>query len=460
MARLTPLAVLAAAAAIVTAGCANAGASGPGSAPGGAASVVPASTVAFAAAAADITSKDWHGLGNAALELVQKQSTFTWNDLQQVAGDEVDVAVLPGDKGVALVQPKDPAKLASFAAAHHVVTRTIGDWTALAKDASTLDTVANATTHLSDNNLYLDAMSALPSGALARAYANGDAAGKLFASIPGQLESQLLPIGAKYTYKPSTSNQKSAGFVGVQQFQWLAAALTSNGDGLTLHVVAPHGELTANGPPRLAVQPIQPYAPALVDEIPAGALAVADFQVPSGGFEMLSQLPKPLLDLFPGNTLDLPQQLDAVFGGETTIYVRAALPMPEVTLVTQPADTAAASSTLDELVKQSPQLSKLTLHRAVIGGQFVVSTTQQGIDAFRSGGSKLSADPMFLEARKQSAMPERTTAFVYGNLQDALPLLRLAGVELPQSMPKLRTLVAYGAEADGQSTFTAFLGVG
>ena len=246
----------------------------------------------------------------------------------------------------------------------------------------------------------------------------------------------------------------------MQQFQWLAAALTSNGDGLTLHVVAPHGELAASGPPRLAVQPIQPYAPALVDEIPAGALAVVDFQLPNGAFELLPQLPKPLLDLFPGNTLDLPQQLDAVLGGETAVYIRPALPTPEVTLVTQPADTAAASSTLDELVKQSPQLSKLTLHRAVIGGQFVVSTTQQGIDAFRSGGAKLSSDPSFVEAAKQSAMPEKTTGFVYGNLKDALPLLRLAGVKLPQSLPPLRTLNAYGAQSEGQSTFTAFLGVG
>jgi hypothetical protein len=336
----------------------------------------------------------------------------------------------------------------------------VGDWTAVARDASTLDAVAAATTHLSENNLYLDAMSSLPDGALARAYADGAEAGRLFAAIPGQLESQLLPVGARYTYRPSTSTQRSTAFVGVEQFRWLAAALTSNGDGLTLHVVAPHGGLAASGPPRLAVQPIEPYTPALVDEIPAGALAVADFEVPSGGFELPSQLPKPLTDLFPGDTRDLPEQLDAIFGGETAVYVRPALPLPEVTLVTQPGDTATASSTLDDLVAQSPQLSKLTLHRAVIGGQFVVSTTQQGIDAFRGGGAKLSSDPMYLEAKRQSGMPDRTTGFVYGNLKDALPLLRLAGVPLPQGLPELRTLAAYGAASDDRSTFTAFLGVG
>jgi hypothetical protein len=159
----------------------------------------------------------------------------------------------------------------------------------------------------------------------------------------------------------------------------------------------------------------------------------------------------------------LPNRLSTLLGGETALYVRAALPMPEITIVTQPADTAAASAALDDLLASLPKGSMLAsakLYRAVIGGQFVVSTTQSGIDDFRSGGPKLSAAPAFLEAVKQSGMPAETTGFAYVNAKAALPLLALAGVKLPAGLPPVTTLTAYASRAGGEWTVTAFLAVG
>ena len=98
--------------------------------------------------------------------------------------------------------------------------------------------------------------------------------------------------------------------------------------------------------------------------------------------------------------------------------------------------------------------------RTTIGGQFVVSTTQQGLDAFRGGGPKLSADPSFLAAKKQSGMGAETTGFVYANVKDTLPLLALAGVKLPAGLPSLGTFMGYGGTTADESTFTAVLGVG
>jgi hypothetical protein len=438
--RLAPfLAVLA----IAVAGCASAGASGDG----GAAALAPGDAVAFVDASAD--APDW------------LLAAVHWSDVRQFAGGEVDVAVLPGGRAVAFLQPSDRAKLATFAATHDAVTRTMGDWTAVAHDAATLDAVAAAKTRLAQDPIYLEAMDALPDGAIARAYATGDEAQKLFASIPGQLESRLIPSGARYRFSSKAPSQGLSAYgVGVQEFRWLAASLTKSGDGLKLDAIASHGDLVADRPPRLAVKPIDPYTPALVDEIPSGALAVVDFKLGDGAFEVMPKLPKPLSDVFGGATGTLPSELDALFGGETAVYVRAALPMPEVTLVTQPTDTTAASDTLDSLLRSAPALSRLALHRAVIGGQFVVSTTQQGIDDFRSGGAKLSTDRAFLDAKKQSGLPDRTTGFVYVDAGSALPLLALAGVKLPKDLPQLRNLVVYGAQSKGQSSFTAFLGVG
>ncbi|HZR96167.1 MAG TPA: hypothetical protein VFA56_10760 [Gaiellaceae bacterium] len=430
--------------AVVVAGCASARATGST----GAAAVVPSSATAFVSGD---TGGDWHGL--------ETLLPAEWQGVRRIAG-RVDVAVLHDKKTVAFVQPKDEGALADFVRKHRLVTRPIGAWTAVAHDGAALDEVEAAKTHLVDNERFREAMDALPGDARVRAYANGEEAGRLFAAIPGQLEARVVPPGAKFTLKPTTNGNRSVA-IGVQQFPWLAASLSSNGDGVKLDVFAPRGELVASQPPRLVIKPTEPYQSALVDEIPAGALAVVDVQLPDGAFELLERLPKRLIDLLGGNDpASLPNELDAIMGGETALYVRPSVPMPEVTLVTQPSDTAAASKTLDSLLRDSPQLARTKLYRAVIGGQFVVSTTQAGIDAFRAGGAKLSSDPTFLEAKKKSGMPDRTTGFAYVNAKDALPLLALAGVKVPAGAAGVRTVAAYGFEDGGRSRLSAFLGVG
>jgi hypothetical protein len=412
MARLIPVAAVAAAVAIVTAGCGSAGASGPGSADG-AASVVPANAVAFVAASTDLTSPQWHAVTGLFLDRLQAKDGLSWaNDVRPALGGEVDVAVLSGKQVVAFTQPDDTAKLAALAARYDLQTRAIGGWTAVAKTAAALDAVASATSHLADGKPFVDAMGRLPVGALVRAYADGSAA--------------------------------SPGATG---FEWVAASLAATADGLKLEGFAHPAAGTS--------PPTAPYEPALVDRIPSGTLAALDFRAGGDGLSLLQKLL--------GSGSPLPKHLDTLLGGETALYVRPGVPTPELTLVTQPSDTAAASSTLDDLIQALPKtgpFAGLVLHRAVIGGQFVVSTTQKGIDDFRSGIDKLSSDPSFLEAKKQSGMPDATTGFAYVNVKDALPLLALAGVKLPQGLPALRTFAAFGAADDGESSLTAFLGVG
>lgn len=423
---MVPAAAVAAAAAIVTAGCASAGASGPGSLDG-AAAIVPSNAVAFVAASTDLGSERWHGVG--------KQLMTKFQSLAPALGDELDVAVLPNKAVVGFTQPQDGAKLTALATKRGAVTRAIGGWTAIAKTNADLDTVANATSQLADNALFTEAMNRLPDGSLMRAYANGAEAQQLLASIPGP---------------PQTSVASSV--------RWAAAAVTSTAGGLKLEAFTRTGALTSPAPPRTV-----PYVPSLVDEIPSGALAVADFQVPTGTFENLPQLPAPLVQLFGAkNAQELGPQLDTLLGGETAIYVRPSLPMPEVTIATQPADTTTASQTLDAIVAELPKTSMfsgLHLYRTTIGGQFVISTTQQGLDDFRAGGAKLSADPSFVEAKQQSGMGNETTGFVYANVKDALPLLALAGVKLPAGLPSFGTFMAYGGRAGAESSLTAFLGV-
>jgi hypothetical protein len=447
---MVPAAAVAAAAAIVTAGCASAGASGPGS---DGAAIVPSNAVAFVAASTDLGSARWHGIG--------KQFLAQFKSLAPALGDELDVAVLPGKQVVGLTQPHDSAKLAALAKQHSLQTRAIGGWTVVAKTSAVLDTVANAKSHLSDNGTFLAAMKRLPDDTLVRAYASAPETERLLAAIPGAEETIAVPNGVHYRFKATAVTSPRLN-VGTTEFLWAAADVTSTSDGLKVEAFAKSDGLTASGPPRYVVQPTPPYTSALTDEIPSGALAVIDLKVASGMFENMAKLPAALTKRFGAKALELPLQLDTLLGGETAIYVRPSLPTPEITLVTQPADTAAASTALDQILAQLPPKSMLAgvkLYRTTIGGQFVVSTTQAGLDDFRGGGAKLSTDPSFLAAQKQSGMGAETTGFVYANVKDALPLLALAGVKLPAGLPSFGTFMAYGGTTPAESTFTAFLGV-
>src|SRR5256885_3277238 len=102
---ISPAAAVAAAAAILTAGCASAGASGPGSLDG-AAAIAPANAVAFIAASTDLGSSHWHGVG--------KQFMTKFKSLAPALGSELDVAVLPSKAVVGFTQPQDSSKLAAL----------------------------------------------------------------------------------------------------------------------------------------------------------------------------------------------------------------------------------------------------------------------------------------------------------------------------------------------------------
>lgn len=446
-----PAAAVAAAAAILTAGCGSAGPGGPG-AVDGAAAVVPADAVAFVAASTDLSSSEWHGLAQPFLQ--------RFEPYRAALGSELDVAVLPSRQVVALTQPHDAQKLAALAAQRNAQTRTIGGWTAIGQTTAALDAVAGATSHLSDSNVFVEAMNELPGDALVRAYGNGEEAAQLMSSLPGQLQGTTVPGGVRFRYhasaKPSRFN------VATTDFKWIAAAVTSESGGVRLRAIVRPAGLTASGPARYIIHPTAPYRAALTDEIPAGVLAAADFQVPAGAFDSV-QPPKQLQQLYGQSAALVPGWLDELLGGETAVYVRGGAPLPELTLVTQPADTSAAAQALDSLLAGLPAgnpLRGVKLVHASIGGQFVVSTTQAGIDAFRGGGAKLSSDPRFVQAAKQAGMGAETTGFVYGNVADLLPFLTLAGVSPPRGLPSVGTVFAFGDRSNGESSYQAFVSVG
>lgn len=89
----------------------------------------------------------------------------------------------------------------------------------------------------------------------------------------------------------------------------------------------------------------------------------------------------------------------------------------------------------------------------------MISTTQQGIAAFRAGGAKLSRDPFFELAARAAGLPTRTTGFVYADLRRGAGALRvlapLFGVPVPTTPED--ALLVFGNRVGNEPSSTLFL---
>jgi hypothetical protein len=453
--RTTILAALAAAAVLIASACGTAGAVGTAATTlGGGASLAPSDAVAFVAVDSNLSSGQWdavNGLlgkfpsGDKLLASLRQQfaqkTKLSIDDLQAALGDELDLVVLPGaaKRYVGLTQARDQAKLDALLTKIGARSVQVGGWTAFAETQAALDAFTGATTKLAGESVYRTATAKLSPDALVHAYANGIEAQKLMHAL-------ATPEDPEQTVP----------------FEWASADVTASGDGLRVHAYARDGVVAGR-------TPTQPYTSRLVDEIPADALAVADFTVKPGTFQY--GLPKQLRQMLGATAAGL-AQLDQVLGGETAVYVRPGMPIPEITLVTQPNDTQQATAALEDLVKAlkaraKGPLAMFEIHHTVIGGQLVASTSQKGLADFRSAGSKLSGETTFKDAQKAAGMPAATTGFVYANLADAIPLVQafgpLLGLKLPQplqgDLSALRTLTAFGTRTGAEQSLTVYLQV-
>jgi hypothetical protein len=431
---------------------------------GGGAEVAPANTAAFVALDTNMSSSQWQTVedllakfpggdtlaGTLQTRFAQKTGLSWTTDVLPALGPEVDIAVLPTTSGgkpdvILLTQPSDPAKLtallqkASTSGGSAPVLAHAGGWTIVGDSQAALDAVTGATSHLATDPSYQTATGRLAHGALVDAYANGAQARQL-----------LSALGHADT--------------GSGKVVWAAGDALATSGGLELD-----GFVHRDG-----VAP-QAYSSSLLDRIPAGALAVIDFQADSSGDFGAKALASPA-----GAAL---AKVAATLGGETALYVSPGSPIPSVTLVTHPSDPQAVLTALNDMLTAAGKaaggsstggfslgsiLGGLQLFHSEAGDALIVSTSQEAIDAFSGSGTKLSADATFHGAQQASGMPDQTTGFAYVDVKDALPLVQglaaLSGASSgSKSMPDLsalHTFTAFGSGAsDGVEQFTVFLGV-
>jgi Protein of unknown function (DUF3352) len=457
------IAVVAAAAAVFAAvGFASGSSAVP--ALGGGAEVAPASTVAFVALDTNMNSAQWQALDGLLAKFpgydtlvsnlqqgFEQRTGLSWaNDVKPALGPEVDVALLPTASSgkpdaVLLTQPSDPAKLAALL--HKLATSDgpapvsgqVRGWTVVGDSQAAVDAVTGATSHLAADPAYQDATGRLEQDALVDAYANGAQARQLLSAL-GHAET------------------------GSGKLVWAAGDVVAASGGLKLD-----GFLHRDGAAPTA------YSSSLLGRIPAGALAVVDFQADASA-DSGAQAPASPIGAALGN-------IASTLGGETAVYVSPGSPLPSLTLVTHPSDPQAVLDALNDALSAASNadggsgtggfslgsiLGGLQLSHSRVGDALVVSTSRQAVDAFAGAGPKLSADATFQGAREASGMPDQTTGFAYVDLTDALPLVQglvaLSGGTGSTGVPDLgalHTLTAFGSGAsDGVEQFTVYLEVG
>jgi len=455
------LVILAAAAVFAAVGFGSATSAAP--VLGGGAEVAPANTAAFVALDTNVSSSQWQALDGLLAKFpgydtlvgklqqgFEQKTGLSWtNDVKPALGPEVDIALLPTASGgkpnaVLLTQPSDPAKLAavlqksSTSGGPALVSAQVGGWTVVGDSQAALDAVSGATSHLAADPAYQNATGRLEPGALVDAYANCAQARQL-----------LSALGHANT--------------GGGKLVWAAGDAVAASGGLKLD-----GFLHRDG-----AAP-QAYTSSILDRIPAGALAVIDFQAGSSGDSGAQAAASPV-----GAALT---KIASTLGGETALYVSPGTPLPSLTLVTHPSDPQAVIAALNEGLAAAGKaadgsstgglglgsiLGGLQLFHSEVGDALVVSTSHEAVDAFTGSGPKLSGDATFQDARQASGMPDQTTGFAYVDVQDALPLVQglaaLSGATGSTAIPDLsalHTLTAFGSGAsDGVERFTAFLEV-
>ena len=248
---------------------------------------------------------------------------------RRAAGRRPHAAGRPGEVRLA-------PRRSSRAAGSGVVSRQIGGWT-VAADSTPLRSTRSRTrpATLATDDAFQDANGA-PRRRLARPrLRQRRRAQQLLGSLPGQ--SQVTS-----TRRRGSGPRRAAAEIEPQAFQEAAADVvpsTAASRSRPSHARRRRRDHPPAISARADADPAVHGPPRRRD--PAGALFVADFQVRQGEFELAD--PRSCRSRCSSccrRRRSSPASCDSILGGETAIYVRPSLPVPEVTLVTQPADTA------------------------------------------------------------------------------------------------------------------------
>jgi hypothetical protein len=437
-----------------------------------AAAVVPADAAAYVGIVTDDDSEQWRNLetllakfpdGDRLVATIAGELAgrgIDWErDVRPALGPVTAVVSLTGSgEPVAVTKPSLRAKLDALLGrtGTSTVTQQLDDgWVAVAEERSTLDAFVAAAKrgHLAEEADFREAVDELPIDALATLYLSPAAL-----NLGG-----WAPAGALV---PSAQPLAAAG-----QLQSVAFALVAEDDALRF-------EGTVRGEDAEALT----YDPALLDDVPADAVAAISFH---GTDDLVERLQGagglgPFLPAVEESLGVKLEELSRLVEGEGVLYVRPGLPIPEVTLAVEADDPAGAMATLDRLARHlgatvesvdaggveahTVRIDSVRITWSAADGTLLVSTAPGALADFRSDGPKLVDDESFEAAAREIGFEGRTAGLVYADLPRVVRLVEgladLAGEELPdEARRNLAPLQTFAASARNDGDVLRFQGL-
>jgi Protein of unknown function (DUF3352) len=457
----------------------------------GGAEIVSASAPAFVSIDSDLSSDQWQQVD----ELLQKfpaRSTLVnelrsslkldWgldyeDDIKPALGEEVDLVWLDfendGSNIVALTKPKDEARFeflvdkANAESGAELTFAKVEDWYVLADSQAKIDrftAMSNSGEKLADDELFNDALAELPDEALVHVYVRGQSIVEALKDF--DLPGSPLPLGAD------------------QQPEFLSAALAAEGSGLRLVGSARAAKAPESQP--------EPFESKLLEVVPADAVAFLTFKGGEAYEQQLGELEKN--EAYRMGVRELERMLGLrlesllpLFENEVALYVRPGSPLPEFTLLLEaPNEQATLGKVRKAISALTSKLAAQPCHSVpieagvtlecvdlegveVLSGSFdhkvVVTTGKGAVAKLRSDSPRLSDDEGFKSARDAAGLPDKSSGFLWLDLEDGIPMvLGLASAsggsipaEIRENLEPLGSFLAW-AESDGRSgSFTAFL---
>ena len=452
------------------------------------ASIVRSSLVGLVEIDSDTGSNQWQQLDELAKkfpgrdkaiahiedELTKKGLDYE-SDVKPALGPELDLAIASagGEKStrvVGLTRPDDPAKLealihklnSSDSGGENAVSRQLEDgWYAISDSQLAITSVLKGDeTALADDATFRQAMGKLPADTLVKAFLDGQRA--------GALASQAAAKGGGSSLDPS--------LLGLDNLRYVAVSASAEDDGIRIHGASSGGPATGGGETTLA------------DAVPGDAFVLFDF-LGQGTTDQLGRLKSnpqfaPVLDELKeyGVTLD---EVLALLNGEVAFYARPAGVIPELTLVLEPKDAAAALATIQKLMEhlaasssgkvesgtqdghpvKTVELGNFAIHYGAVNGKVLLTSGLNGIADFGTSGDRFPDSADFKEAKDAAGMPDSTRGFAYIDVKDVLPLLEglaaLSGKSLPsdatENLRPLRSFLVWSEGGPDSRTYDAFL---
>jgi len=363
-------------------------------------------------------------------------------------GPETDIAILNVDgvtNAVAFTRPRDEKTFDAQleAGRSKAVHEKIDGWTVFSDKQPFIDAVKNRKGNLSDNAAYQAALKTLPAGedTIATAYA-----GPLGLATATKAAADSVPTGTTFGLGAGA--------------KWATGAITT-ADGAFKVELHTKSTTTPAGP--------APTASPLAGKIPAGSIVA--LSLTGGSNAIPAQARRQAASISKTLGFDAAGLLDAL-DGPVVAYVRAGLPLPEVTIAARPPHPARAAKAIGQLIGRLTQnkyrpvptpleggilqkvdLGSVAVYYGAVKGQVVATDSANALPELKGSSGKLADDGVFKEAKDGAGMPDTNQGFLFINLKDGVPAIQgfaeLANQTVPESvmanLRPLRSLLIYGS---------------